>query len=128
MIDCFGPGIEHLNYLAVTGVGIFEFLFVPVTTNHFPGWGISVIFNLTLLHGGREFDSNVLENVKSLSYALPLPSPHWLDIDRCMRRIINSVLHVGWLSKQLYFRSFYLMHHKRKQREKDILQHSHFEN
>ena len=31
------PGVGHLNYLAVPGVGIFEFLFVPVTTNHFPG-------------------------------------------------------------------------------------------
>ena len=34
-IDGFGPGVGHLNYLAVPGVGIFEFLFVPVTTNHF---------------------------------------------------------------------------------------------
>ena len=32
----------YLNYLAVPGVEIFEFLFVPVTTNHFLGWGISV--------------------------------------------------------------------------------------
>ena len=30
-------GLGHLNYLAVPGGGIFEFLFVPVTTNHFPG-------------------------------------------------------------------------------------------
>ena len=37
MIDRFGPGVGHLNYLAVPGVGTFEFLFVPVTTNHFPG-------------------------------------------------------------------------------------------
>ena len=36
MIDRFGPGVGHLNYLAVPGVGIFELLFVPVTTNHFP--------------------------------------------------------------------------------------------
>ena len=43
LIDRFGPGVGHLNYLAVPGVGIFEFLFLPVTTNHFPGWGISVI-------------------------------------------------------------------------------------
>ena len=39
--------VGHLNYLAVLGAGIFEFLFVPVATNHFPGWGISVIFDLT---------------------------------------------------------------------------------
>ena len=30
--------------------------------------GISVIFDLTFLPGGREFDSNSLENVKSLPY------------------------------------------------------------
>ena len=54
----FGPGVGHLDYLAVPGVGIFEFLFMPLTTNHFPGWGISVIFDLTFLRGGREFDSN----------------------------------------------------------------------
>ena len=33
LIDHFGPGVGHLNYLAVPGVGIFEFLFVAVTTN-----------------------------------------------------------------------------------------------
>ena len=31
------PGVGHLNCLAVLGVGIFEFLFMPVTTNHFLG-------------------------------------------------------------------------------------------
>ena len=31
------PGVGHLNYLAVPGVEIFEVLFVPMTTNHFPG-------------------------------------------------------------------------------------------
>ena len=36
----FWPGIGHLNFLAVPGVGISEFLFVPVTTNHFSGWEI----------------------------------------------------------------------------------------
>ena len=41
-VDRFGPGVGHLNYLAVPGVGILEFFFVPVTTNHFLGWGISV--------------------------------------------------------------------------------------
>ena len=69
MIDRFGPGVGHSNYLAVPGVGIFEFLFVPVTTNHFPGR----IFDLTFLPGGREFDSNVLENVKIPPYDPPPP-------------------------------------------------------
>ena len=56
---------------------MFEFLFVPVTTNHFPGWRISVIFDLTFLPGGREFYSNFLENVKFQPYA-------HLDIEKCI--------------------------------------------
>ena len=71
MIDRFGPGVGHLNYLAGPGVGIFEFLFMPVTTNYFPGWGILVIFDLTYLPGGRDFYSNFLENVKIQPYAPP---------------------------------------------------------
>ena len=72
-----GRGVGHLKYLAVLGVGIFEFLFVPETTNHFLGWGISVIltshhFDLTFLPRGREFYSNFLENVEILPYAPPL--------------------------------------------------------
>ena len=42
MIDRFGPGVGHLNYLAVPGVRIFEFLSVPVTTNHFLGRGFQL--------------------------------------------------------------------------------------
>ena len=42
---------------------------MPMTTNHFLGWGISVIFDLTFLPGGRAFYINFLENVKSLPYA-----------------------------------------------------------
>ena len=42
MIDRFGPGVGHLNYLADPGVGIFEVLFVPLTTNHFPEWEIQL--------------------------------------------------------------------------------------
>ena len=59
------PGVGHLNYLSVLGVAIFEFLFVPVTTNHFLGWGISVTFDLTFLPRGREFDSNFGKMSKS---------------------------------------------------------------
>ena len=68
MIDRVGPGVGHLNYLAVPGIGILEFL----TTNHFLGWGISVIFDLTFLSGGRKFDSSFWENVKIPPYALCL--------------------------------------------------------
>ena len=65
MIDRFGSRVGHLYYLAFPGVGIFEFLSVPVTTNHFPGWGVSVILDFPFLPGGGEFNSNFLENVKS---------------------------------------------------------------
>ena len=42
LINHYDPRVGHLNYLAVSGVGIFEFLFVPVTTNHFPGGGFQL--------------------------------------------------------------------------------------
>lgn len=29
-MDRFGPGVGHLKYLAVPGVRIFEFLFLPI--------------------------------------------------------------------------------------------------
>ena len=48
----------------------------------FLGVGNLVIFDLTFLPGGREFDSNLLENVKIPPYAPPLPRR--LDIDRCI--------------------------------------------
>ena len=49
---------------------------MPVTTNHFSGWEISVIFDLTFLPGDREFDINFLENVKIPPYArFPPPPP-----------------------------------------------------
>ena len=90
MIDRFGPGVGHLNYLSVPGVALFEFLFVPVTTNHFLGWGISVTFDLTFLPRGRELDSNFWENVKLPPYAPP-PSRR-LDIDRCITSILCGML------------------------------------
>ena len=40
--------------------------------NHLPGWEISVIFDLTFLPRGWEFDSIFLENVKSPPYAPPV--------------------------------------------------------
>ena len=58
LIDRFNPEVGHLNYLAVPGVEISEFLFASMTTNHFLGWGVSVIFDLTFLPRGREFDRN----------------------------------------------------------------------
>ena len=72
----FESGVGHLNYLAVPGVGIFQF-FVHMTTNHFPGWGISIIFDLTFLPGAGEFYSIFLENVPPYSHPMPClpPSP-----------------------------------------------------
>ena len=81
MIDHFGPGVGHLNYLVVPGVGIFEFF----TTNHFLGWGISVIFDLTFLPGV----GNLIAILGKMSKSCPMPRlpPHppcRLDIDRCL--------------------------------------------
>ena len=91
--DCLlWPGVGHLNYLAVPGEGIFEFLFVPLTTNHFLGWGISVIFDLTFFPGGRKFDSNFWENVKILPYAPPPPLPCRLDIDSYISLKLLAIL------------------------------------
>ena len=90
MIDRFGPGVGHLNYLAVPGVRIFEFLLAR-TRDHksFPRRRISVIFDLTFLRGGREFDSNFLENVKIPPYVPPPPPlPRRLDIDRCISKAV----------------------------------------
>ena len=40
LIDRFGPGVGHLNYLAVwQGVGIFEFFFRARDYKSFPGLG-----------------------------------------------------------------------------------------
>ena len=63
-----------MECLAVPAEGIFEFLLVPVTTNDFPGWGISVICDPTFMPGGRKFCSNFLKNVKSPPYAPPTPA------------------------------------------------------
>ena len=65
-----------MNYLVVPGVGIYEFF----TTNQ----GISVIFDLTFLPGGRKFVSKFWENVKIPPYAPP--PPRRFDIDRCITR------------------------------------------
>ena len=63
---------------------IQSYNYVPINVK-LVGWGILVIFDLTFLPGGREFDSNVLENVKSPPYApCTPPPPCWLAIDRCI--------------------------------------------
>ena len=79
MIDRFGPGVGHLNFLAVPGIGISEFLFVH-DHKSFLGVGNLVIFDLTFLPGGREFDSNLLKNVKIPPYAPPPPPPAGLAL------------------------------------------------
>ena len=89
------------------GVGIFEFLFVPMTIDHFTGWGISVIFDLTFLPGGRKFYSNFWENVKILPYANPPPPPppRRFDINRCINCFAISVRLLQFLFLCLYFTS-----------------------
>ena len=102
MIDRFGLGVGHLNYLAVPGVGIFEFLFVSVTTNHFLGWRISVIFDLTFLPGGREFSQQILGKCQIPPYAPPTPTspaPAGLTLIGTLRQKEIKFHHVN-LSKQ----------------------------
>ena len=57
------------------------------------GKGISVIFDLTFLPGGMEFDSNSLENVKSLPYAPCTPPLAGLPLIGALCYVIfNTVL------------------------------------
>ena len=79
MIDHFGPGVGHLNDLAVPGIGIFEFFFMPVTTNHFPGWGISLYLTLhfCLVVG------NLTSMFWKMSKSRPMPRRR-LDIAGCI--------------------------------------------
>ena len=76
------PGVGHLNYLAVPGVGIFGFLFVPVTTNHFPGGE----FQLYLTPHFCQGVGNLTAIFCKMSKSRPMPRlPHRrLDIDRCI--------------------------------------------
>ena len=71
------PGGRAFELSCCLGVGIFEFLFLPVTTNHFLGWGISVIFDLTFLPRVGNLTAIFGKNSKSC------PMSHRLDIDRC---------------------------------------------
>ena len=61
------PGGSAFELSCCPGVGIFEFLFLPVTTNHFLGWGISVIFDLTFLPGVGNFTAIFWKMSKSRS-------------------------------------------------------------
>ena len=74
MIDRFGPGVGDLNYLAVPGVGIFEFLFVPVTTNHFPDGEFQLYLTSHFCLGVGNLTAIFLENVKIPPYAPPRAS------------------------------------------------------
>ena len=51
MIYRFGPGVGHLNYLAVSRVGIFEFLFVPALGQY--------LTSISLRETGTECSSHV---------------------------------------------------------------------
>ena len=82
MIDRFGPGVGHLNYVAVPGVGIFEFLFVPVTTNHFPGGEFQLYLTSHFCPGV----GNLTAICWKMSKSRPMPRlhPRRLDIDSCI--------------------------------------------
>ena len=77
-MDRFGPGVGHLNYLAVPGVGIFEFLFVPVTTYHFPGGEFQLYLTSHFCPGVGNLTAIFWKMSKSR------PMPRRLDIDRCI--------------------------------------------
>ena len=86
MINRFGPGVGHLNYLAVPGGGIFEVLFVPVTTNYFPGWEIQLYLTSHFCLGVGNWTA-IFGKCQNPAYAPPPlspPPPRRLDIDRCI--------------------------------------------
>ena len=76
------PGVGHLNYLAVPGVGIFEFLFVLMTTNHFPGGEFQLYLNSHFCPGVGNLTAIFWKMSKS--HPMPRFSPCRLDIDRCI--------------------------------------------
>ena len=81
MIDHFGPGVGHLNYDAVPGVGIFEFLFVPATTNHFPGGEFQLYLTSHFCPGV----GNLTAICWKMSKSRPMPRLPPVDIDRCIK-------------------------------------------
>ena len=87
------------------GRDIFEFLLVPVTTNHFPGWGIQLYLTSHFCLGV----GNLTAIFGKMSKSRPmLASPRRLDIDRCIKyrqttqrrsedRTPSSCLSIWWL-------------------------------
>ena len=69
LIDRFGPG-----------VGIFELLFVPVTTNHFPGGEFQLYLTSHFCPGV----GNLAAIFWKMSKSPPMPCR--LDIDRCIKQ------------------------------------------
>ena len=74
------PGVGYLNYLAVPGDRDIRLFFMPVTTNHFPGWGISVIFDLTFFAQGKEILHQFFFKKRSNPHPIQRP-PTRLHID-----------------------------------------------
>ena len=96
------PGVGYLNYLAVPGDRDIQLFSVPVTTNHFPGRGISVIFDLTFFAQGKEilhqFFFKKRSNPQPMQRLLPPPPrPRRLHIDRCIKHSKAMELRLAYI-------------------------------
>ena len=72
------PGGRALELSCCPGGRDISYFFVHVTTNHFPGSGISIIFDLTFLPGIGNFTAIFLKMshpIPTLRPACPLPPP-----------------------------------------------------
>ena len=72
-----GQGFDQLLQPGGRAFELFEFLFVPMSTNHFPGWGISVIFELTFFPEVENFTAifRKMSNPRPMPRLSPKPPP-----------------------------------------------------
>ena len=79
-----------MNFLTVLGVGISEFLFLSVTTNHFSGWEIWLYLTSHFCPGV----GNLTIIFWKMSKSRPMPPfpPYRLDIDRCINIDFTIIL------------------------------------
>ena len=89
MVDRFGPGVGHLNYLAVPGVGIG--MFVPVTTNHFSGGEFQLYLTSHFCPGV----GNLAAILWKMSKSRPMTLISALCISVGWRRVVATYLHIS---------------------------------